>query len=51
MILYAHGPDIGLGFGICRLGPLVQIIIYFYFIFELVCLCIAVIIRTVCLFT
>ena len=33
MSLYAHGQDIGLGFGICGLGPLVQIIIYLFILF------------------
>ena len=33
MNLYSHGLDIGLGFGMCGLGLLVQIIIFYYFIF------------------
>ena len=37
MSLYTHGQDIGLGFGICGLGPLIQIIIIFYY-FKKMCL-------------
>ena len=33
MSLYDHGLDIELRFGICGLGPFVQIIIFYYFIF------------------
>ena len=33
MSLYVHGQDIGLGFGICGLDPLVQIIIYLFILF------------------
>ena len=42
MSLYAHGLDIGLGFGICGLGLLVQIIIFIILFFESVSLCTAV---------
>ena len=51
MSLYTHEPDIGLGFGICGLGPLVQIIIFIILFFELVSLCTAVFLWIVSLFT
>ena len=51
MSLYAHGLNIGLGFDICELGLFVQIIIFYYFIFESVNLCTSTFLWLVCLFT
>ena len=42
MSLYAYRPDIRLGFGICGLGRLVEIIIFIILFFESVSLCTAV---------